>query len=1606
MSVVQTYIFEQVKQHKLTQEAAKQMLKELKNEGPKKEDIAIIGISCRLPKASNTGEYWSNLMGGLDCRVEFQKEMIEHIKPIVNNKAYADFMGARYVSEEEAEDCKMGGYLEDVDKFDAELFNISPKEAKAMDPSHRVLLETVWTAIEDAGYAGDKIFGSQTSLYVGKDHVNDTLYRYITEDESTSMTGNWPGLMAGRINYLLNLKGSSMVLDSACSSGLLGVHLACNALKNKECEMAIVSAISLGIFPRFSTARKSMMESQDDRVKTFDKNADGTFFSDGVAAVILKPLSKARQDGDNIYAVIKGSAVNNDGASNGLTAPNAVAQEEVLLKAWEDAQVDPETIQYIEAHGTGTKLGDPIEIKGLTNAFAKHTDKVQFCGIGSVKANIGHTVAVSGLASLIKVVLSMKNNVIPSSIHFKEPNSLINFIKSPVFVTEKPLQWPKSVLPRRAGINSFGFVGTNAHVVVEEAPAQAETGGTSGPEYEIFTVSAKTEKSLNQLINQYADFFRQGTETNLNNICYTAKTGRGHYAYRLALIVKSYEELKQKITQLASRGLSDISEKGVYYDCHKIGSDRKQIRDQGEITLSEHRKLSSKAGGILEEIASDASEYLILNLAEICNLYVKGARVEWNLMYRNNKRKIVSLPTYQFDRVMYWGEVKDRRSELEVPKKNINHPLIDQCLADSMDETIYSTTFNVNTHWVLSDHKIMGVSVIPGTTYLEMGRKACSQLYHTDYLELRDVFFFTPLSVGQTEDKQVHTIVKKEKGYAHFIIASQEQGGWITHAEGKAYNLIDESKDTERLFFDLDAVRNDSSKETIKVKYEDTSLSSKVFSFGPRWLNFKEVILDHNEQLVELELAEAFKGDLEELILHPSLLDNAANVFIGEDDDDSTFLPLSYKNIKIYSAMPQHFYAYVQKKSGNKETKTCDIQLIDMQGKIFVEIKDYVLKKVNHLLTLFKENDGLNDAFYRLNWVPSEAKAGSRRGNEGTVLVFKDTQGIYENIAGQLQNKAEDTIQVEFGEFYKKLTPNHYVIQGTENDYINLMNEIKDRNIRQILHLSSISSEAAVTCADLEDQQNRSLHSLFYLAKSISSNKIKENIDLVLISDNATEVTGKEQGINPLGAALFGLGTVLSQEFKNIQCRALDVDRETPVEIIREEIQRIESRYQIALRSGKRYTCELDRHEPEYTAEQGLDIKEQGVYIITGGTGGIGLEIAKYLAGKSSVHIALINRSKLPEVESWDQLILKNPEDKLSRKLKAIRDIRESGSEVNCYSCEISDLDQVHEVIQDLKGKYGRIHGIFHCAGVAGEGFTFRKPKETFNEVVNPKVTGTWVLDQATREEDLEFFILFSSINAIFGGSGQGDYAAANAYMDSFSYSRNKRGARTFAINWPAWSEVGIAVDYGITEESSVFHMLTVNQALTLMDEMVAGGMTHVIPGKLNRPLLDAVQDQLPFTLSEAVRSKLKDTVKTRTEQKETPKLEAASDVILKGKGADYSETERNIAQMYSLILDMHELDLYESFNAMGGDSIMATQLLKLIDKKYPDIVDISDIFTYSSVVELSEYIDRELNRNIPPAPVKEEPATGPMEQELRDLIENLQKGAINIQDGLKILED
>ncbi|HEX3048180.1 MAG TPA: beta-ketoacyl synthase N-terminal-like domain-containing protein, partial [Bacillota bacterium] len=693
-----------------------------------------------------------------------------------------------------------GGYIQDIDKFDAAFFRITPKEAMFIDPLQRVFLEVAYEAMEDSGYGGLALYGAKVGVFVGKDHTNSTMYKYVTEPDEMQLTGSWAGILASRISYLYNFRGPSLVIDTACSSGLVGLHEACHALNKGECDVAIAGGIHVQIFADLKDGPRvmGMVESSDEHVRTFDKKASGTVWGEGAGALILKPLSKAIADRDHIYAVITGSAINNDGAGSGLTAPNADAQKELLIRTWEEANIDPETISYIEAHGTGTHLGDPIEIKGITSAFEEFTTKKQFCGIGSAKTNVGHLVAASGIASVIKVILALKNKAIPPTINFESPNPYINFLNSPVYVNDRIHPWNSTPgAPRRAGVSSFGFSGTNCHLVLEEAPRNASSPfhETAAPQVippgpHILTLSARNQNVLQELLRRYQSFLEQNTEAALADICYTANTGRGHYAYRIALEVTSLEDAKQKIARLLGGAPETIREPGIYFGAYKTVSINGPRSAGNELTENDRRQLTTTANQKLKEHLVAGTAMLPDSIAELCRFYIKGADIHWDELYQDQHLYKISLPTYPLERIKCWAGPNNLEIQGFQMDSQPIHPLLHKLLANSLDQKIYSTEFTVEGQWVLNEHRVLNYYIVPGATYLEMARAASLTYYGNVPIELHDFLFIEPLVVESGAKKEVQTILKKGPACLDITVASKTVNSlgeehWTIHVQGK-----------------------------------------------------------------------------------------------------------------------------------------------------------------------------------------------------------------------------------------------------------------------------------------------------------------------------------------------------------------------------------------------------------------------------------------------------------------------------------------------------------------------------------------------------------------------------------------------------------------------------------------------------------------------------------------------------------------------------------------------------------------------------------------------------------------------------------------------------
>ncbi|MDJ1179178.1 condensation domain-containing protein [Roseofilum sp. BLCC_M91] len=507
-------------------------------------DIAIIGMSGRFPGAKNLEEFWENLKNGVESISSLSDQQL--LKSGVTTEALND---PNYV--------KVNARISDIDMFDADFFNYSRREATEIDPQQRLFLESAWEAIENGGY-NPKTYQGSIGVYAGGG-IPSYLISYIGEKDLVvinkrsleQLFGNDKDYLATRAAYKLNLTGPAINVQTACSTSLVAVHLACQSLLSGECDMALAGGVSIQVPQEVGyTYQEGMIFSPDGHCRPFDANAQGTVFGNGVGVVLLKPLSQAIADGDCIQAVIKGSAINNDGSFKlGYTAPSVDGQIGVISRALAIARINPETITYIEAHGTGTELGDPIELEALTKTFSEHTQKKQFCAVGSVKSNVGHLNTAAGVVSLIKTVLALKHGLIPPSLHFKQPSPQIDFPNSPFYVNTHLSEWSSNGTPRRAGVSSFGIGGTNAHLVLEEAPRQGNPQDPLERSVHLLTLSAKTQKALEELVSRYCDYLGTHPESDLADICYTANTGRVHFNHRLAVIANSQTELAKKLHQ-------------------------------------------------------------------------------------------------------------------------------------------------------------------------------------------------------------------------------------------------------------------------------------------------------------------------------------------------------------------------------------------------------------------------------------------------------------------------------------------------------------------------------------------------------------------------------------------------------------------------------------------------------------------------------------------------------------------------------------------------------------------------------------------------------------------------------------------------------------------------------------------------------------------------------------------------------------------------------------------------------------------------------------------------------------------------------------------------
>lgn len=1525
-----------------------------------KKDVAIIGIAGKLADARNVREFWSNLVLG--------KDSIQRI-PLSRKQDYEELLSyflQKDVRKEQSEYAE-SGYLDQIDLFDCEYFSISRKEAKLMDPNQRLFLQSCVEAMEDAGYGKARLRGSQTGVFLGYSSDFGGEYKHFlavdnVEIADLAMTGNIKSIMAARLAYLLDLHGPSMLIDTACSSSLVAVHLACQSIRRDECEMAFAGGVKIQFQP-FEKANTGIgIVSPTFRARSFDREADGTGLGEGVGVILLKDAEKAIRDGDHIYALIKGSAINQDGQSIGITAPNSKAQEDLIIRAWQDAGIHPETISLIEAHGTATRLGDPVEIEGIKRAFDRYTTKKQFCAIGSVKTNIGHLDHAAGISGLLKCILALQHEIVPPTLHFQSPNQKIDFVNSPVYVNDEARLWKKGEHPRRCGINSFGLSGTNCHLILEQYHQAEEVSSQKNREEQWYMLglSAKNSTVLNKLVSDYDQWVKQAGDINLESLCYTASVGRDHFAHKLAIVFQDRTDLLEKLHSVRKSGVEMIVNEHVFYR----GPSSQEVREVD---------LGGRENSIFGEMIHWALKY------------IEGESIPWNDFYAGQRHPLISLPTYPFQDIRCWIEPKDLEKKLA--------PLVDQCLVSSNGVDIYETKFSVDTHWVLAEHKIAEHYVLPGTAYLEMMSQIVRKtIPHHDVLALENVMFLQPLQVKEEEKKSVHIVLQKQKSSYDVTVTSmlEHSDEWVVHCRAKV--LIQSEQQHQQKHLSLPELLRGANKQSVSGYKPEADAPVQT---GPHWECMKEIYMESDRIVAFFELPVQFAPEIHTFVLHPSLLDCAVNIPISQIRD-GLFLPFRYKKLIFSGAMPSRFYSLLQMKEKDaatmQEAISFDIMLLNEKGEVFAEIQEYTLKRVNiaEASSAALSSKGL---FHQIVWEARPLREENK--NQDTkpyTLVFSGHDPFSQQLMEELKRNGTPTILVTVGNHFAKLDDFHYEVTVNQQDFDALWKEIGNKAVQRIIHCFSLSKINGDQIGD------EGLFSLFYLTKSLIALNVRHKIDLVLIGDQAFPVTDTEPALNPIHNAFYHLGKVVSSEWSHMRCRSIDLDTDTDISAIIAELEHQPDSYIAAYRHGQRFVQKMKELDHQSSLPQELSLTQSGCYLITGGTGGLGLTIALHLAGKKPIHFVLISRSGFPAEGDWEEIVQKGEQQEVIRRIKMLQKITESGSTYTIYRADVACKEQLAALLEEVRETFGSINGVIHAAGVAGDQFLFNREEERFREVIQAKIAGSMNLAQLITEP-LKFFVCFSSISTLEGTPGQGDYVAANGFLDSFVHTLPVY-QNGITLNWAPWEEIGMAYDYGTFQKELIFHLLSSKAAVTAFDAALALGEKQIVIGRINKEA--AIKNFQSNFFYEGNRL-LIDYVEQLTGPRENHIAQTSPSVFHGNpKQASLHEIKELIRQLWITLLESDFIQMDDNFTSLGGNSIFAVYLLQELEKFFPDQLGISDIFTYPTINKMAEYLYSRMGS-------EQSLSSGSMDQEDEDqnldqILHRLANGELDVEEIDRLL--
>jgi acyl transferase domain-containing protein len=1493
------------------------------------------------------------------------------------------------------------GVIDGVELFDADFFGFTPREAELMDPQLRLFLEVCWQACESAGY-NPQGYPGRIGVYGGSAATTYFIQNLLPNPSVITDTGglavkllNDKDFLTTHVSYRLNLRGPSVAVQTACSTGLVAVHLAAQAVLNGECEMALAGGSTLTFPHRVGYMfREGSIGSPDGHCRAFDAKALGTVAGNGAAVVLLKRLSDALNDGDTVHAVLLATALNNDGSGKaGFTAPSVESQMQVVGEALAIAGVDPETVGLVEAHGSGTPLGDPIEVQALTGAFRASTARKGFCALGSIKTNIGHTDTAAGVAGLIKVVQSLKHRQIPPTLHFEQPNPRLELEESPFYVPTALRDWPApDGAPRRGTVNSLGIGGTNAHVVVEEAPEPAPT--TPSRPWQLVLLSARTAPALETAAGHLASWLGSHADADLADVAHTLRVGRRVFRHRRALVCRDGEEA-QALLSAADPGRVLTADSGAGTEGMTAAFLLPGVGDHYPGMGAGLYKSEPAFQKAIDRCAELLKPHLGLDLREV--LFPGGTEnapsgppggAKPNDLRRLLAPQATDEPTVRLNRTalahpavfavayalarlwMEWG-IK--------PKALIGYSLgeyVAACLAGvlSLEDALRLVAARARLIDALPEGAMLAVPLPAAELEAEISADPELSLSAANG---------PGLSVAGGPLAAIEALERRLAGRG--VACRRLQTTHAFHSkmmepvvEPVAALLAGVKLSAPKIPF----VSNVTGTWITAAEATDPSYWARHLRHTVRFAEGLETLLSGEEGARRL-LVEVGPGQTLGTLArqHPSRPAGLANVASlrdrGDEVSDQAFLLESLGRLWLAGAAPDWSGFVSREKRRRVPLPTYPFE----RRRFFVDAPKWGAAAAAPAQPANVRRD-IEDWCYEPVWErASEARpAGSVEPLRW--LVLRDDPGVdgpgaalADRLVRRLESAGHTVFTAAPGSGFAATGESSFTLDPrTQADYRALFHELAGRGgvPDRIVHLWSVTGGTGI---GLEPAEDRGFYSLLWLAQALGETERKNAVHLGVVADGLQEVTGGE-ALHPEKATLLGPCRVLPQEYPHLTCAAVDVEVPSSEAALEDLAARLaaeltgptselraltgETRPEpvVALRGRHRWVRRFRPVRLPAREAGTARLRQGGVYAVTSSTGAVGdldetaVALAEHLFRTAGARLALLVPDDAPLRAKWGDYLSAHDEASPGvQRLRRLMTLESEGCELLVVPVDIAHAGRVRGAVERIQERFGALHGVIHTAGETGAGLIQLKSRLAAAGVLAPKVLGTLALAEATRGMDLDFLLLAGVNASVTGGFGQVDTCAAAAFLDAYAWAHSGRDGAPFVqtVDWGyfRWQPV-TAADPAVAEQLRAAleqYGISARELTETFDRALAAPLPQIVVSTRD---LGEVMDQLDAFDAATLGGGLGGAHPGESHPRpdlSTPYVEPSTEV------------EKTIATIWQSTFGIEGLGANDNFFDLSGNSLLAIQIVTRVSAAFEIELTIASLLEAPTIAEMASRI-------------------------------------------------